>query len=378
MTHAMSTVSASTRLIRALRLRNQGLSSDAGHWETVPDVAQGMLALQAQDPKGVLLALSLRCEDRPSEAMVTADFTSGQVVRNRPSRGTLQTTVPQDMGWLSGLLAERSNAAAVKRRHQIGVTDQMVRAVGEVMRSELTGGRVMTRPELVEACAGVGVDLDGTQAGHILRHHTEIMTIVFAGIAGSVDSFALADEWISERRELDRSEALTELATRYFTARGPATVQCLAWWANLTVGDVREAIDAAGPALEEIEIDGTTFVVATGSAGLSATEVDGILAEPLLLPPFDEYLLGYRSRDAVIRPDHLDLVVPGRNGMFKPIIVVDGEVVGIWSRRSTSKKVTVTLHPFEELPVAAHDGLARRVDEYGSFLGLETSLVIDG
>lgn len=374
----MNAPSEATRLLRALRLRNQGLIGGSGQWATVPDAARGMVALQAQDPKGVLLALSLRCADRPSEATVTAEFASGRVVRNRPSRGTLQATVPEDMGWLSALLASRSNAAAVKRRDQIGVTDQMVRAVEEVMRSELAGGRVMTRPELVEACAGAGVELDGTQAGHVLRHHTEIMTIVFAGITGRADSFALADEWISERRELDRSEALAELATRYFTARGPATVQCLAWWANLPMGHVREAIDAAGPALEEIEIDGTTLLVAAGSAELSATEIDDILAEPLLLPPFDEYLLGYRSRGAVVTADHLDLVVPGRNGMFKPIMVVDGEVVGVWSRRMTSKQVTVTLHPFAGLPLAAHDGLARRVDEYGGFLGLEASLVVDG
>lgn len=373
----MSTPGEGTRLIRALRLRNQGLTG-SGRWATVPDAARGMVALQAQDPKGVLLALALRCAQRPTETAVAAEFASARVVRNRPSRGTLQATAPEDMGWLSELLATRSNSAAVKRRHQIGVTDQMVRAVGEVMRSELAGGKVMTRPELVEACSEVGVELDGTQAGHVLRHHTEMMTIVFAGITGRVDSFALADEWISERREPNRKEALAELATRYFTARGPATVQCMAWWANLVVGDVRDAIDAAGPALEEIEIDGTSFVVAAGSAHLSAREVDDILAEPLLLPSFDEYLLGYRSREAVITPDHLDMVVPGRNGMFKPIIVVGGEVVGIWSRRLTSKKVTVTLHPFEELPVAAHDGLARRVDEYGSFLGLEASLVVDG
>ena len=374
----MVTPGEGTRLIRALRLRNQGLIGDAGRWATVPDVARGMVALQAQDPKGVLLALSLRCAGRPTEADVAAEFASARVVRNRPSRGTLQATVPEDMGWMSALLTPRSNASAVKRRDQIGVTEQMVSAVEKVMRSELSGGRVMTRPELIEACAGAGVELDGTQAGHVMRHHTEVMTIVFAGIAGRVDSFALADEWISERRELGRSEALAELATRYFTARGPATVQCMAWWANLVMGDARDAIDAAGPALEEIEIDGTTFVVAAGSAQLSATEVDAILAEPLLLPSFDEYLLGYRSREAVITADHLDLVVPGRNGMFKPIIVVDGEVVGIWSRRSTSKKVTVTLQPFEEIPVVARDGLARRVDEYGSFLGLEPSLVIDG
>lgn len=336
-----------------------------------------MVALQAQDPKGVLLALSLRSAGRPNEESVAAEFLSGAVVRNRPSRGTLQVTVPEDLHWLSELLAPRSNAAAIRRRHQIGVTDEMVQAVGEVLRTELAGGRIRTRPELVEACATAGIELDGSQAGHVLRHHTEMMTVLFAGVPGRVDSFALADDRIDNRRELDRTDALAELATRYFTARGPATPACLAWWANLAMADVREAIDIAGPALEEIDIGDSTFLVAAGSSQLRPAEIDGILAEPLLLPPFDEYLLGYRSRDAVITREHFDAVVPGRNGMFKPIIVIDGEIVGIWSRTASSKKVTVTLEPFGRLTAAAREGLERRVEEYGAFLGLQPVMVID-
>ena len=96
-----------------------------------------------------------------------------------------------------------------------------------------------------------------------------------------------------------------------------------------------------------------------------------------LLAAFDEYLLGYRHRDAVITSDHLDAVVPGRNGMFKPVVVVDGEVVGLWSKRATSKAVTVTITPFDDRRIAADDALTRRVDEYGAFLDLPATLEIN-
>lgn len=373
----MNTAPDEVRLVRALRLRNQGLVPGAGRWAAVPEVARGMVALQAQDPRAVLHALSLRCAGHPTEASVAAEFDAARVVRNRPSRGTLQVTASEEMHWLSALMTPRSNAAAVKRRSTIGVTDAMVEAVGEVMRSELEGGRVRTRPELVAACAEAGIALDGARAGHVLRHHTEVMTIVFAGISGGVDSFALAEEWIPRRREPTGPDALAELATRYFTTRGPATLQCLAWWANLPMGAVRQAIAAAGPALEEIDVAGGRSVVATGSVSLDSAEVDGILAEPLLLPSFDEYLLSYRDRSAVISPEGLTAVIPGRNGMFKPVVVVGGEVVGIWSRRLTSDTVTVTIEPFEELASAAHDGLARRADDYGAFLGMQAQMVIE-
>ncbi|MCZ7630931.1 MAG: winged helix DNA-binding domain-containing protein [Microthrixaceae bacterium] len=122
---------------------------------------------------------------------------------------------------------------------------------------------------------------------------------------------------------------------------------------------------------------GGRSVVATGSVSLDSAEVDGILAEPLLLPSFDEYLLSYRDRSAVISPEGLTAVIPGRNGMFKPVVVVGGEVVGIWSRHLTSDTVTVTIEPFEELASAAHDGLARRADDYGAFLGMQAQMVIE-
>ena len=332
--------------------------------------------MQAQDRNAVLLALSLRAQDRPTEEQVADELSRGTIVRNRPSRGTLQVTAPEDLHWLTALMSPRSNAAALKRRDQIGVTDSMIDTVGEIVRTELANGRIRTRSEIVEACAHAGVTLDGSQAGHVLRHHTEMMTIVFAGQRGRTDTFALADDWIGERRRLERPDALAELAIRYFAARGPATAQCLGWWANLAMGDVRDAIADAGSALEEMVIDETAYVVASGAVDLTDAEIDAALAEPWLLPAFDEYLLGYRDRAPVIAPGNLDAVVPGRNGMFKPVVVVDGEVVGLWSKRTTSKAVTVTITPFDDRRIAVDDALTRRVDEYGAFLGLPATVAI--
>ena len=372
----MAAAGEGVRLIRALRLRNQGLVGGARTWSSTVDVARGMVAMQAQDPNGMVFGLSVRAASRPTEEAVLADFAAGAVVRNRPSRGTLQVTAPEDLHWLTELMAPRSNAAALKRRDQLGVTEEMVVAVGEVLRAELAGGTVRTRAELVEACAAGGVPLDGAQAGHVLRHHTEMMSIVFAGTQGRVDRFALADDWIGGRRRLERPAALAELATRFFAARGPATAQCLGWWANLAMGDVRAGIEGAGAVLENVEIGGSTFIVPAGSVGLSSAEIDRLLAEPLLLPPFDEYLLGYRSRDPVITAEHLDAVVPGRNGMFKPMVVVDGEIVGLWSKKATTKTVTVTVEPFDKLSAEAVDGLAQRAEEYGTFLGRSVTLAV--
>lgn len=362
------------RLLRAMRLHAQGLVPGSRPWATPADVARGMLAMQAQDPKGVLWALATRAGDDLDEDAVLAALADRSVVRNRPSRGTLQVTAPEDLHWLTATMSPRSIAAAEKRRADLGVTDELIESVGEVLRSELAGGAVRTRPELVEAAAAAGIELDGGQTSHVLGHHTQIMTIVFATPEGRTDTFALADEWIAERRDLDRAEALGELARRFVAARGPVLVHDLARWANLTVGDARAGVEAAGDAVRTLTLAGDDLLVAVDAPDLDDAAVDETLAAPLLLAPFDEYLLGYGARDAIIEPEHLDAVVPGGNGMFKPIVVVDGEIVGIWSRKLTAKKVTVTLAPFGSWSSKVRRSLEAPAEAYATFLDRELVL----
>ena len=51
-----------------------------------------------------------------------------------------------------------------------------------------------------------------------------------------------------------------------------------------------------------------------------------------LLPGFDEFLLGYKDRAAQLDAEHAGRVVPGANGVFRPMVVVGGQIVGTWAR----------------------------------------------
>jgi len=165
----------------------------------------------------------------------------------------------------------------------------------------------------------------------------------------------LLDEWVPNARELDGDEALGELARRYFAGREPATEYDLAGWGGITVTDARRGMAVAG--YEPVQAD------------------DEAPEGCHLLAGFDEYLLGYKDRDAVLAPRHADKVVPGRNGVFFPIMVADGQVVGTWKRVIKKNAVTITLRPFGRLPGARKrfSGAAAR---YAEFLGLPLSLEI--
>jgi len=66
-----------------------------------------------------------------------------------------------------------------------------------------------------------------------------------------------------------------------------------------------------------------------------------------LLPPFDELLVAYRDRSASLDGAYNNLIVPGGNGIFNPIVVIDGRVVGMWKPVLKADRVLLSFSPFQ-------------------------------
>lgn len=322
-----------------------------------------MLALQGQDLPGVKWSVGVR-HDEITEAAVDAAFADGAIVRSWPLRGTLHLVAAEDLGWLLELTAPRGLRTAAARRAVLELSEGDVERGREVAVASLSGGRVLTRDALLAAIEAGGVSTAGQRGYHILWYLAQTGTLVLGAPAGRQQTFHLLDEWIREPRRLERDAALGELAFRYFRSHGPATVQDLARWSGLTIKDVRRGLDIGGPQLTTLELEGTTYHLTPET-----------LEEPPsprrvhLLPGFDEYLLGYADRSAALHPDHSQAIVPGGNGMFRPTIIVDGEVVGTWGRTVTRSAVVIEPRPFGPFPGSARDGLAEAADAYGAYLG---------
>jgi hypothetical protein len=177
----------------------------------------------------------------------------------------------------------------------------------------------------------------------------------------------LLDDWAprAAARELSGEEALAVLAERFAVSRGPVTDRDFARWAGIALADARRGLAAA---------DGLTRRRFGGlEHWLSADEGDRIPAagrtQAYLLAGFDEYLLGYKARDAVLDPVHSGKIAPGANGIFKPMIVVGGQIVGTWGRNVRGGELTLSLHPFAAASRLAGQ-VRREAARYRDFLGL--------
>jgi hypothetical protein len=110
--------------------------------------------------------------------------------------------------------------------------------------------------------------------------------------------------------------------------------------------------------------------MAEDGAGRIACDESGVY----LLPGFDEYLLGYKDRSAVLAVEHAPKIVPGSNGIFMPTLVVDGQVAGAWKRRLRKNSVEIALSPFA--PLGESEGrVVEAAARYSAFVGLPLSAI---
>ena len=124
--------------------------------------------------------------------------------------------------------------------------------------------------------------------------------------------------------EKSREGALAKLALLYFQSHGPASLKDFIWWSGLTAGDSRAGLEQIKSQLSREEVEGDTYWFSEYAAG------DLELSPPLhLLPAYDEYYLGYKNRDAVLNP-RFDKNAVSSSGVFRPMIVIDGQIKGIW------------------------------------------------
>lgn len=350
------------------RLASQRIAGD--NHTTPEDVVRWMGALQAQDYMQAVWAIGLRTRSA-TLADVEQALEDGKIIRTWPMRGTLHFVPPGDARWMLQLGAARMLAADGRRMAQLDLTTDIIARCEDLICGALSGGKRLSRPEVMSLLEEAGISTRGQRGYHILWYLAQSGVLCLGPMEDKQQTFVLLDEWAPSARDLPRDEALAELARRYFTSHGPATVHDFAWWAGITLTDARQGLAAAQSALiaETVE-DREYWRGADLSWPDEATDPD-----VHLLPGFDEFLLGYKDRSAVLAAEHAQKIVPGNNGVFRAMIVVAGQVVGTWQRKIKQKSVDVTLHPF--FPLNHHeDQVIDAARAYADFIGLPLSVTI--
>lgn len=382
---APSTRTERARLIYA-RLSAQGLAlprhGNAG------DLVHAMGAMQGQDLPGLLSSIALRLDAEkageapdqdqvstvapqasdseafPSDARmreVLRAFDAGEIVRGYPMRGTVFAMAARDARWMTELCAKKGEWEARRRRSRNLSDAQVEHALNLAL--EFLAGKVrgVTRAELLEAWKSGGVETDGGRGYHLITYFMASGHLIYGPIDGAEQRIVEAATWLpdgtglEERFGGDKVTATAALLERYLASHGPATLRDFAWWTKLPLRQIRAAALQIGDGIEEWGSDaaGETLFCRAGLAdevSSAAARVRGTF----LLPGFDELVLGYPDRLALMTEQEHALLVPGNNGVFRRGIVRGGRMVALWRtvKRKSGRALAVDAFG-EELSAAA-------------------------
>jgi len=349
----------------AQRLVNQQIAGP--RHSSLPELVRWMGAIQAQDYRGGLWAAGLRLADGDVAAVEKA-IAARKIVRTWPMRGTLHLVPAEDTRWMLTLLASRVDAGAAGRYRALELDESTFTRSARLLVRALEGGRLLTRPEAYATLERGGVATGGMRGLHVLFHLSHQGLLCHGPRGEGQPTFVLFEEWIRKSKAPTRDEALATLATRYFQSHGPATLPDFTWWSGLRVKDAQRAIEAAGGRLAKETRDGLAFW--SGAASASRRSRPPRRGAAVLLPPWDEYIVGYRDREAAV--GHLSNHAMERlKTVGSSLVVIDGIVRGRWRITDRTRAARLVTDDWTRVTTAERRAVQEAARRYGRFFGIE-------
>lgn len=304
-------------------------------------VVREVVGVQAQDGTAGTLSIRVRSRGLTRDDVERALVEERSIVRLWTMRGTIHFVAAEDAAWLVELLAPPTLRDTHRRLGQLGVPEADRPRSVALIRSALAQHGPLTRAALMRHLAREGIVTEGQAAAHLTRLAALEGHVCFGPPERGKPTFVLRDDWLGrDLPRMPRDRAAAELAARYVRAFGPAEPEDFAAWSGLPMGDARAAWPSAAPARRAIAAPDPPIT--------------------RLLPAFDTYLLGYRSREFMVASGHAREVWPG-GGIVRPTVVENGRAVATWTRNGTN----IEIDPFDEHDVRADDEVA----DFQRFLG---------
>lgn len=291
------------------------------------DVAERLLAIQGQDPRGARLAIRARTSGLTAADVDRALTKDRSLLITWLNRGTLHLIRSEDYSLLQALTTPPLLTSSARRLRQEGVSAEAAERGVETIERSLADEGPLARAQLRERLDSAGVPTEGQALVHLLFLTTLRGIAVRGPIADREHAYVLVRDWLGPQKPVDRETGLAELARRYLVGHGPAGDRDLARWAGLPLRDARAGLAAIGRELDERE---------DGLVDLAKRAPAEPLPPPRLLGAFDPLLLGWASREEIVGP-HKMLVTT--NGIFRPFALVGGRAVATW--RLAGGKLTI-------------------------------------
>ncbi|WP_455590516.1 winged helix DNA-binding domain-containing protein [Bacteroides sp.] len=347
--------------IAQLRLQTQQLVNP--QFSNPKELVSWMGAIQAQDATMAKWAVGIRL-DKANLNAIDAALEKGEILRMHVMRPMWHYVTAEDARWMIRLSAERIKAANASYAKSIGrdISENLFLKCCKQIERILEGNRHLTKQEIEEELQREGLIVNEHDITRFLLF-AETEGIVCSGAdKGNKQTYALLEERIAPAKELHRDEALAQLALRYFKSHSPASLNDFVWWSGLTMGDARKAISfIESELLTECIASQDYFIHESCQPPAKST------SSLHFLPPFDEYLISYKDRSAVLASEHQHKAF-NNWGTFYPVIAHKGKIVGNWKKAIKKKELTLETSFFEPATSVAPKLMEQAKKKYKAFL----------
>ncbi len=323
--------------ISRIRLLSQQIA--AAKFKTPKELVSRMGAMQAQDFYMAEWALGVRLKNS-TEKLIKEAFNKGEIIRTHLMRPTWHFVSPEDIYWMLELTAPQIKSEMKSRDKELELDNAVYKKCNSIIGKALKGGNNLTREDLINLLEKANIATGNNRASHLF-FRAELEGIMCSGkIIGKKQTYALLNERVPKTKKINRQEALALLAQKYFSSHCPAALQDFIWWSGLPVKDSRNALEMIKSNLISENIDGHTYWMPT-SFSLPKVDENSVY----VLPAYDEFIISYRDRTASL-PFHNHKLAVSNNGIFRPLIVINGQVTGIWKRTLKKDEVSIEIEFF--------------------------------
>ena len=308
----------------AIRLLNQQLI--APQFKTPTEVVSHIGVMQAQEYRMMRWAVEMRTT-KPSHKAFKEAYDSGRIIRLHLMRGTWQLMTAEDYWYFITLCA--SKAIAVTKgwmsSNKISIPDEELYRVRDILAQTADEKGSSTKEDFVQALAEKDISMNDHRLSYHIRMAEFSGTLCSGDLLPTKATYTLTANKVKHQGIIDREEALVRLTRKYFQSHQPATLEDFVWWSGLNVNDCRRGIALLGNTIHKETWKGRDFYLTDNcrTRGFRTGKL-------LLISPYDEYLIGYKSRDIVLPPEHRHRA-HNNSGIFQPIIALNGIICGNWS-----------------------------------------------
>ena len=330
--------------------------------------------LHAQVMSAAGLAAAVRIDGLARDTVADALWRDRTLVKTWAMRGTLHLLPVEEFGLYVAALSNRRfdlDAPWLKYFGLVaGDVPALVDAVGQAL-----DGRQLTREELGREVVRLLGDakfeaLLASGWGAVLKPVAFQGRLCFGPSDGTRVTFVRPDQWIGAFDRPDPVQALREMARRYLAAYGPASVEQFATWWGVKPKAVR-SVFVAGDGFSEVDFEGKKAWTVVRDPAVGDGAPLGGDGGPVvrLLPLFDPYTVAVRrGGDRPLAPPEKDLVYR-KAGWISPVLLVDGELAGVWEHTEAKGRLGVDIRPFAPLEPFVADRAVIEAQRLADHLG---------